>query len=92
MNRLFLFFVLLLLSNGIAFAQLSGGLPPLTPNRTSSLPEIKIVKIGHVGPTSGAIGHLGIDNERGAKMAIDELNASGTKIGGKKVKRLTSDV
>ena len=86
MNRFILFFVLLLLSNRIAFAQLSGGLPPLTPNRTSSLPEITIVKIGHVGPTSGAIGHLGIDNERGAKMAIDELNASGTKIGGRKIK------
>ena len=86
MNRFILFFVLLLLSNRIAFAQLSGGLPPLTPNRTSSLPEITIVKIGHVGPISGVIGHLGIDNERGAKMAIDELNSSGTKIGGKAVK------
>ena len=46
----------------------------------------QIVKIGHVGPISGAIAHLGKDNENGAKMAIDELNAKGTMIGGKKVK------
>jgi branched-chain amino acid transport system substrate-binding protein len=45
-----------------------------------------IVKIGHVAPTSGAIAHLGKDNENGARMAIDELNAKGTMIGGKKVK------
>ena len=45
-----------------------------------------IVKIGHVGPTSGGIAHLGKDNENGARMAIEELNAKGTTIGGKKVK------
>ena len=45
-----------------------------------------IVKIGHVGPTSGAIAHLGKDNENGARMAIDDLNAKGVKIGGKKAK------
>lgn len=43
-----------------------------------------IVKIGHVAPTSGSIAHLGKDNENGARMAIDELNAKGTMIGGKK--------
>src|ERR1700704_394544 len=45
-----------------------------------------VVKIGHVAPTSGGIAHLGKDNENGAKMAIDELNAKGVMIGGKKVK------
>ncbi len=43
-----------------------------------------VVKIGHVGPTSGGIAHLGKDNENGARMAIDELNAKGVMIGGKK--------
>ncbi|HLO95832.1 MAG TPA: branched-chain amino acid ABC transporter substrate-binding protein, partial [Burkholderiaceae bacterium] len=42
-----------------------------------------VVKIGHVGPTSGGIAHLGKDNELGARMAIDELNAKGVTIGGK---------
>ncbi|MEO3713501.1 MULTISPECIES: branched-chain amino acid ABC transporter substrate-binding protein [Roseateles] len=45
-----------------------------------------VVKIGHVGPTSGGIAHLGKDNELGARMAIDELNAKGVTIGGKKAK------
>lgn len=45
-----------------------------------------VVKIGHVGPLSGAIAHLGKDNEYGARMAIEELNAAGVTIDGKKVK------
>jgi len=45
-----------------------------------------VVKIGHVAPTSGAIAHLGKDNENGAIMAIEELNAAGVMIDGKKVK------
>ena len=52
----------------------------------AALAQDAVVKIGHVGPTSGAIAHLGKDNELGAKMAIDELNAKGVTIGGKKVK------
>jgi branched-chain amino acid transport system substrate-binding protein len=43
-----------------------------------------VVKIGHVGPTSGAIAHLGKDNEMGARMAVDELNAKGVMIGDQK--------
>jgi branched-chain amino acid transport system substrate-binding protein len=46
----------------------------------------QVVRIGHVGPISGAIAHLGKDNENGARMAIDELNSKGVTIGGKKVK------
>lgn len=46
----------------------------------------EVVKIGHVGPTSGSIAHLGKDNENGARMAIDELNARGVTIGGKRAK------
>ncbi len=46
----------------------------------------QVVKIGHVGPLSGQIAHLGKDNENGARMAIDALNAKGVSIAGKKVK------
>lgn len=46
----------------------------------------EVVKIGHVGPVSGASAHLGKDNEQAAKMAIDDLNAKGAKINGKAVK------
>jgi branched-chain amino acid transport system substrate-binding protein len=45
-----------------------------------------VVKIGHVGPTTGSIAHLGKDNELGAKLAIEDLNAKGVKIGGQAVK------
>ena len=45
-----------------------------------------VVKIGHVGPVSGAQAHYGKDNENGARMAIEDLNAKGVTINGKKVK------
>jgi branched-chain amino acid transport system substrate-binding protein len=44
------------------------------------------IRIGHVGPMSGSIAHLGKDNELAARMAIDDLNAKGIKIGDKVVK------
>ena len=46
----------------------------------------QVVKIGHVGPVSGPNAHLGKDNENAARMAIDELNAKGVTINGRKVK------
>ena len=48
--------------------------------------DAQVIKIGHVGPVSGAIAHLGKDNENGARMAIEELNAAGLKFGDKAVK------
>jgi branched-chain amino acid transport system substrate-binding protein len=51
-----------------------------------ALAQEQVVKIGHVGPVSGAIAHLGKDNEWGARLAIEELNAKGVSINGKKVK------
>ncbi len=46
----------------------------------------QIVKIGHVAPLSGQVAHLGKDNENGARMAIDALNAKPITLGGKKIK------
>jgi branched-chain amino acid transport system substrate-binding protein len=46
-----------------------------------------VVKIGHVGPISGAIAHLGKDNENGARLAVEEINAAGgVKVGDQTVK------
>ena len=45
-----------------------------------------VVKIGHVGPLTGSIAHLGKDNEAGAKLAIEEVNAKKLKIGGQEIK------
>jgi len=67
--------------------------PAAAPAPTAAAPapaappaDALVVKIGHVGPTSGAIAHLGKDNELGAKMAIEDLNAKGIKIGDKVAK------
>ena len=48
--------------------------------------EPMVIKIGHVAATSGSIAHLGKDNENGVRMALDELNAKGVKIGGQAVR------
>jgi branched-chain amino acid transport system substrate-binding protein len=52
----------------------------------TAMAQDMVVKIGHVGPVSGAQAHYGKDNENGARMAIEDLNAKGVTIGGKKVK------
>ncbi|MFC5302236.1 branched-chain amino acid ABC transporter substrate-binding protein [Azospira restricta] len=48
-------------------------------------PEV-VVKLGHVAPMTGPQAHLGKDNENGAKLAVEELNAQTLEIGGAKVK------
>jgi branched-chain amino acid transport system substrate-binding protein len=44
------------------------------------------VKIGTASPLSGPSAHQGKDIENGARLAIDDLNAQGATIGGRKVK------
>ncbi|MFN9278212.1 MAG: branched-chain amino acid ABC transporter substrate-binding protein [Betaproteobacteria bacterium] len=68
----------------IKYTLLSGAAAMLVAG--SALAQDLVVKIGHVAPTSGGIAHLGKDNEMGARMAIDELNAKGVTIGGRKAK------
>ncbi|MEO6919524.1 MAG: branched-chain amino acid ABC transporter substrate-binding protein [Collimonas sp.] len=46
----------------------------------------QVVKIAHVAPTTGPIAQIGKDNENGARMAIDELNAQGITLDGKKTR------
>ncbi|CAE6897962.1 Leucine-specific-binding protein [Paraburkholderia nemoris] len=43
------------------------------------------VRIGHVAPLTGGIAHLGKDNENGARLAVEEINAKGLTIGGQKI-------
>lgn len=53
----------------------------------AAAPAPAVVKIGHVAPLTGGIAHLGKDNENGARMAVDEINAAGgIDAGGTKVK------
>lgn len=45
-----------------------------------------LVKIGSVAPLTGPQAHLGKDNENGARLAADEINAAGLTLGGKKMR------
>ena len=47
---------------------------------------VKTVHIGQVSPLTGPQAHLGRDNDNGARLALDEINAKGLMIGGEKVK------
>ncbi len=47
--------------------------------------EATVVKIGHVAPLTGGIAHLGKDNENGARLAVEEINAQGLTIDGQKI-------
>ena len=44
------------------------------------------VKLGFASPLTGSQAHYGKDNLNGARMAIDELNGRGLRIGGRPVK------
>jgi branched-chain amino acid transport system substrate-binding protein len=49
-------------------------------------PSGQEVRIGHVGPLTGQIAHLGKDNENGARLAVEEASAAGIQLGGQAVK------
>lgn len=45
----------------------------------------EVVKIGSAAPTTGSIAHIGKDIENGALLAVEEINAKGLTIDGKKI-------
>ena len=53
---------------------------------SAAMAQEQVIKIGHIGPVSGPQAHFGKDDENGVRMAIEDLNAKGMEIGGKKVK------
>src|SRR5438067_12875285 len=64
--------------------------PKEEPKKTAEAPkaaaeEAVTVKIGHAGPLTGGIAHLGKDNENGARLAVEQADAKKMKIGGKTV-------
>jgi branched-chain amino acid transport system substrate-binding protein len=61
--------------------------PKAEPAKAAAAPAAEVVKIGHVAPLTGGIAHLGKDNENGARLAVEEINAAGgVKVGDKTVK------
>jgi len=59
---------------------------PQTAPAAPAVETATVVKIGHAGPLTGGIAHLGKDNENGARLAVDEANKKNIKIGGKAVR------
>jgi branched-chain amino acid transport system substrate-binding protein len=59
--------------------------PPQKAEAPKPPPEV-VVKIGQVSPLTGPQAHLGKDNDSGARLAIEEINAKGIVIGGAKVR------
>ena len=60
--------------------------PPAPPQAAAPPPPEIAIKLGHVAPLTGNIAHLGKDNENGARLAVEENNAKGVMIEGKKLK------
>jgi branched-chain amino acid transport system substrate-binding protein len=48
--------------------------------------EVSVVRIGAASPLTGPQAHIGIDIKNGTQLAVDDVNASGLTIGGKKIK------
>src|SRR5438094_9294974 len=48
--------------------------------------ETTVVRIGSASPLTGPQAHIGIDIRNGVQLAIEDANAAGVEIGGKKVK------
>ena len=74
----------LLLSVALLF-NLTGCDKSETPKTGTSSDEL-IVRIGAAAPLTGPQAHIGKDNENGTRMAIEDANAKGIMIGGKKVR------
>ena len=52
----------------------------------SAVSAQEVVKLGVAAPLTGTQAHLGKDIENGVRLAIEEYNAKGVTLGGKKVK------
>jgi branched-chain amino acid transport system substrate-binding protein len=59
--------------------------PVLAPAPPTPPPPPLVIKLGHAAPLTGPQAHLGKDNENGALLAIDDVNAAHLKIGGRDV-------
>ena len=54
--------------------------------KTSAASDELLVRIGAAAPLTGPQAHIGKDNENGTRMAIEDANAKGIMIGGRKAR------
>jgi branched-chain amino acid transport system substrate-binding protein len=55
-------------------------------SKAAAPPPTITVMIGHAGPLTGGIAHLGKDNENGARLAVEQANEAKIQIDGKDAK------
>ncbi len=60
--------------------------PPKPKAEAPKAPETLVVKIGSASPLTGPQAHIGIDIRNGVQLAIEDANAAGVEIGGRKAK------
>jgi branched-chain amino acid transport system substrate-binding protein len=77
-------FALALMAAAVALAGCGEDKKPAA--KAPAAPEALEVRIGHAGPITGSIAHLGKDNENGARLAIEQANDAKVKLGGKDVR------
>jgi branched-chain amino acid transport system substrate-binding protein len=74
----------------VGFASLVAGCkkeqPPAPKTEAPRPIEAAAVKIGSASPLTGPQAHIGIDIRNGVQLAIEDANAAGVEIGGKKVR------
>ena len=60
--------------------------PPAPKTEASKPIEAPAVRIGSASPLTGPQAHIGIDIRNGVQLAVEDVNAAGIEIGGKKLK------
>ena len=74
----------------LALVGLAGGCkkeqPPAPKTEASKPIEAPVVRIGSASPLTGPQAHIGIDIRNGVQLAVEDTNAAGVEIGGKKLK------
>ena len=71
---------------GVSLLMLVGACGKGEETTSESGEAVRVVKVGHAGPLTGPIAHLGKDNENGVRLAIEEANEAGGVIGGEKIR------
>lgn len=72
--------------NGLLASTLAALLLGACNKNDGAVSDDRLIKIGSVAPLTGPQAHLGKDNENGARLAVDEINAAGLVLDGKKMR------
>ena len=85
MKRRYFFATGLLIAAALTMQGCSKEEPP-KPAPKAEVPQDTVVRIGLAAPLTGPQAHIGGDIKNGAQLAVDDINAAGLTIDGKKIK------